>query len=303
MTFDLTILGSSSATPAHNRNPSSQLLNINEKLYLIDCGEGTQTQLYRYRIKPGRIDQIFITHLHGDHFFGLMGLLSTLHLNGRTKEMDIFGPPPLLEIIELQLKHSETMLRYPLQFHPLRSDKSEVIFQNADVTVETIILEHRIPCTGFLFREIPRKRRILNEKMAEHQVPLEYIPLLKEGKDYQDKSGKTILNSELTREPLPARSFAYCTDTIYTERIISQVSGVDMLYHEATFMHDMIERARETYHTTALQAGEFAKKANVKKLIIGHFSARYKELDPVLAECRTEFPNAWLAIEGERYSP
>lgn len=303
MTFELTILGSSSATPAFNRNPSSQLLNINEKLYLIDCGEGTQTQLYRYRIKPGRIDQIFITHLHGDHFFGLMGLLSTLHLNGRTKEIDLFGPSALMEIIELQLKHSETVLRYPLHFHPLRTDKAEIIFSNADITVETIILEHRIPCTGFLFREVPRKKRILNEKLTEYNIPLSYIPQLKEGKDYSDSSGATIPNAELTRDPLPPRSYAYCSDTIYTERFLSQITGVDLLYHESTFMHDMLERARETYHTTALQAGQLAKKAKVKKLIIGHFSARYKELEPVLTECRTEFENAWLAIEGERYAP
>lgn len=299
--FDVTVLGSSSATPAYNRNPSAQLLNLNEKYYLIDCGEATQNQLNKFRIKSSRIDYIFISHLHGDHYLGLVGLLSTMHLHGRTKEIHIYGPPELKEIIDLQLKVSETILRYQIEFHQTHTEYSEKIFDSNDLTVETIVLNHRIPTTGFVFREKPKKRKINSAKMEEYDVPLEYIPLLKNGIDYSDKYGNTITNAELTFDPLPSKSYAYCSDTLYNENFIEQIEGVDMLYHEATFLHELIERAVETFHTTALQAGSLAKKANVKKLMIGHFSARYKELDLLLAEAQSEFPNTVLALEGEKY--
>lgn len=299
--FDVTVLGSSSATPAYNRNPSAQLLNLNEKYYLIDCGEATQNQLNKFRIKSSRIDYIFISHLHGDHYLGLVGLLSTMHLHGRTKEINIYGPPELKEIIDLQLKVSETVLRYNILFHATHTEYSELIFDSNDLQVETIILNHRIPTTGFVFREKPKKRKINSSKMEEYDVPLEYIPLLKNGIDYSDKYGNTISNAELTTDPLPSKSYAYCSDTLYNENILEQIEGVDLLYHEATFLHELIERAIETFHTTALQAGIIAKKANVKKLMIGHFSARYKELDVLLAEAQSEFPNTTLALEGEKY--
>lgn len=299
--FDVTVLGSSSATPAYNRNPSAQLLNLNEKYYLIDCGEATQNQLNKFRIKSSRIDYIFISHLHGDHYLGLVGLLSTMHLHGRTKEIHIYGPPELKEIIDLQLKVSETILRYQIEFHQTHTEYSEKIFESNDLTVETIVLNHRIPTTGFVFREKPKKRKINSAKMEEYDVPLEYIPLLKNGIDYSDKYGNTITNAELTFDPLPSKSYAYCSDTLYNENFIEQIEGVDMLYHEATFLHELIDRAVETFHTTALQAGSLAKKANVKKLMIGHFSARYKELDLLLAEAQSEFPNTVLALEGEKY--
>lgn len=300
--FEVTILGSSSATPAYNRNPSAQLLNINESYYLIDCGEATQNQLSRFKLKASRIDHIFITHLHGDHYLGLVGLLSTLHLNGRTRPMHLFGPPQLKEIIDLQLNVSETVLRYELIFHETHTNHSEEIYANDHVSVETIILNHRIPTTGFLFREKKRKRKINNEKVTAYDIPVEFIPLLRYGIDYTDKLGNKISNAELTFDPPPSRSFAYCSDTIYTEDFLEQIQGVDLLYHEATFMHDMLERAQETFHTTALQAGQLAQKANVSKLIIGHFSARYRDLSPLLEECRQIFTASFLAIEGEKFS-
>ncbi len=298
--FDVTVLGSSSATPAYNRNPSAQLLIHNDKYYLIDCGEATQNQLNRFKLKASRIDYIFISHLHGDHYLGLVGLLSTMHLNGRSKEIKLFGPPELKEIIDLQLKVSETQLRYPIEFYPTHTEYREKIFESHDIEVETIVLNHRIPTTGFLFKEKPRKRKINNDKMQEYDVPLEYIPLLKNGIDYTDKFGNIITNAELTFDPPLPRSFAYCSDTIYTENFLEQIDGVNLLYHEATFMHDLLDRAEETFHTTALQAASLALKAKVKKLMIGHFSARYKELDPLLLEAKSVFENTVLAIEGEK---
>lgn len=299
--FEIIVLGSSSATPAYNRNPSAQLLNINDKFYLIDCGEATQNQLNKFKLKSSRIDYIFISHLHGDHYLGLVGLLSTMHLNGRIKEIHVFGPPQLKEIIDLQLMVSETKLRYEVIFHFTHTEYTEQIFENNDVTVETIVLNHRIPTTGFLIKEKPRKRKINTVKLEEYDVPLEYIPLLKNGIDYSDKHGKTIPNAELTFDPPAPRSFAYCSDTLYNEDFIEQIEGVNFLYHEATFLHELLDRAVETFHTTALQAGIIAKKANVKQLMIGHFSARYRELDALLAEAKTEFENTVLAIEGEKY--
>ncbi len=268
----------------------------------MDCGEATQNQLNKFKIKSAKIDTIFISHLHGDHYLGLVGLLSTLHLNGRTKTMTIVGPPELKDIIDLQLKVSETQLRFPIDFRPTQVDYTEVVFQNNDVIVETIILNHRIPTTGFVFKEVARKRKINTEKLTEYDIPLEYIPLLKNGIDYCDKFGRTIANAELTFAPKAPRSYAYCSDTIYTEHFLDQIEGVDCLYHEATFLHELIERAKETFHTTALQAGTIANKANVKQLMIGHFSARYKELDLLLAEAKTAFNNTVLAVEGERYT-
>ena len=222
--FDVTVLGSSSATPAYNRNPSAQLLIHNDKYYLIDCGEATQNQLNRFKLKASRIDYIFISHLHGDHYLGLVGLLSTMHLNGRTKEIHVFGPPQLKEIVDLQLVVSETQLRYEVIFHFTHTEYPEQIFENNDVTVETIILNHRIPTTGFLIKEKPRKRKINTEKLEEYDIPLEYIPLLKNGIDYTDKFGHIISNTELTFDPNPSRSFAYCSDTLYNENFIEPIS-------------------------------------------------------------------------------
>lgn len=301
MRFDVTILGSSSATPIFNRNPTAQILNINERLFLIDCGEGTQQQLLRYGIKSQRINQIFISHLHGDHYLGLVGLLSSLHLNGRTKPMSIFGPPELKEILDIQFKYSQTELRYPINFQATHTESSELIFENNDVMVETIILEHRIPCTGFKFTQKKRLRKIIREKVEALNIPLEMIPLIKRGMDYTDNKGVVHLSADLTTDPDEPKTYAYCSDTICNWKYLDQIKGADTLYHESTFMHDMLQRAEDTFHTTSLQAAEVALRAEAKQLLLGHFSARYRELEPMLLEARTLFLNSKLAIEGHTF--
>ncbi|WP_423146113.1 ribonuclease Z [Rubrolithibacter danxiaensis] len=301
MKFEVTILGSSSATPIYNRNPTSQLLNLNDHYFLIDCGEGTQQQLLRNGIKAQRIDYIFISHLHGDHYLGLVGLLSSLHLNGRTKPITIFAPPPLKDIIDIHFKYSETNLRYPIIFKATQNQFSELILETNDVKVETIILEHRIPCTGFKFSQKKRLRKIIKEKVEALKIPVEYIPMIKRGIDYRDKQGKVYSAMELTTEADEPKSYAYCSDTINNRNYLDVIKGVDTLYHEATFLHDMLDRAKETFHTTALEAGTIALEAGVKKLLIGHFSARYKDLEPLLTEVRSIFPSSELAIEGQTF--
>ena len=302
MKFDLTILGSSSATPIFNRNPTAQILNINEKIFLIDCGEGTQSQLLRYGIKAQRIDHIFISHLHGDHYFGLVGLLSSLHLNGRIKPIHVYGPPALQEIIAIQFKHSQTEIRYPIEFFEISPLKPGIIHQDTEVIVETIILSHRIPCTGFKFSEKQRQPKIIRSKVEELKIPVEQIPLIKRGHGYTDKKGNFYRSEDLTMPADKPRTYAYCSDTICNWQYLEDIKGVDLLYHEATFMHDMLDRALETFHTTARQAAEIAGKAEVKKLLLGHFSARYRDLLPLQDEARAVFPNAHLAIEGETFS-
>jgi ribonuclease Z len=301
MKFEVTILGSSSATPIYNRNPTSQALNINDRLYLIDCGEGTQQQMLRFDIKASRIDHIFISHLHGDHYLGLVGLLSSMHLNGRKKELRLFGPEHLLEIINLQLKYSETTLQYPIEFTTTNADKAEVIVDNEDVVVETIPLDHRIACTGFLFREKKRQRKLLKDKLEELQVPVQYYTALKKGKDYIAENGEIYKNDTLTIDSEQPKAYAYCSDTIFNPQYFQQINNVNLLYHEATFLHNMLDRAGETFHTTALQAAQIAVQTQAKKLLIGHFSARYKNLDELLDEAKSLFPSTELAIEGRTF--
>lgn len=298
MTFEVTILGSSSATPIFNRNPTSQLLNCNEKFYLIDCAEGTQQQLIKFGLKASKIDFIFISHLHGDHYFGLIGLLSSLHLNGRIKPLHIFCPKALQEILELQFKHSDTHLKYELVYTFTDATKSEIIFENNDVTVQTIVLNHRIPCTGFKFTEKKRLRKLLIDKLEQDQVPIELYPLLKRGVDLDLPNGDVIKNLDYTTDSADPKSYAYCSDTLYDEVYFETIKGCDTLYHEATFLHEMLERAKETHHTTALQAAEVANVVGAKKLLIGHFSSRYKTLVELLDEARSIFPQTDLAIEG-----
>lgn len=299
MKFEVTILGSSSATPVFNRNPSAQLLNCNEKYYLIDCGEGTQLQFTKYNLKAARIDCIFISHLHGDHYFGLIGLLSSLHLNGRIKPMQIFGPKPLLEILEIQFKYSDTNLRYSIEFFPIEADESRQIFENQDLIVKTIILNHRIPATGFIFQQKQRQRKIIKDKAVS--IPMAYYTALKKGIDVELPSGEILKSNDYTTPADPPRSYAYCSDTMYDERYFPIIKGCDTLYHEATFMHELLDRANETHHTTALQAGEVAKINGVKRLIIGHFSSRYKTLQMLLEETQSVFEQTELAVEGRTY--
>lgn len=302
MIFEVSILGSSSATPIYQRHPSAQVVNIHERFFLVDCGEGTLIQMNRYKIKFHRISHIFISHLHGDHYLGLLGLISTMHLQGRTASLNVYGPAKLKEIIDIQLDYSETELRYPLVFHPLDATTPACIYNEDNVEVHTIILNHRIPCTGFMFIESHKLRKLNKERVEEHGIPVEFFHELKNGKDFVRPDGTIIPNSQLTLPPPPDRRYAYCSDTIYDERLIGIVRGVDLLYHEATFMDDRVERARETYHSTARQAGIIARNAGVQRLIIGHFSARYKNLYPLLDEAKSEFNQVTLALEGDRFS-
>lgn len=299
MSFTLKILGSNSAAPAHNRHQTSQLLNVQNHTFLIDCGEGTQIQLIKYKLKAQKINNIFISHLHGDHYLGLMGLISTMHLQNRTKDLFIYGPPGLAEIITLQLQYSQTILNYKIKFQEVDTSKRKVIFEDEILVVETIPLNHRIGCAGFLFREKPKKRRIIKEKLP-HNCSLKNILSLKNGEDIYDEDGEILYHNEsMTFPPRKSRSYAYCSDTKYDENIIEQIKHVDLLYHESTFLSDREERANQTFHSTARQAATIAKKAEVGKLLLGHYSIRYKELQPLLDEARDVFENAALAIEGE----
>ncbi|WP_428331329.1 ribonuclease Z [Mucilaginibacter sp.] len=301
MKFEVTILGSSSATPIFNRNPTAQALNINDRLFLVDCGEGTQQQMLRFDVKASRIDHIFISHLHGDHYLGLVGLISSMHLNGRIKPLTIYGPPPLKEIIEMQLKFSETTLQYPLLFKFTDPTKAELILDNQDVAVETIPLDHRIACTGFLFKEKKRLRKLLKDKLEALNVPVEFFSALKKGLNYVAPDGTVYKNDTLTTDSSEPKTYAYCSDTMYNEAYFKQISNVTLLYHEATFLNNMLDRANETHHTTALQAGEIALLTHAKRLLIGHFSARYKTLNELLDEARSVFPETELAIEGKTF--
>ena len=302
MIFEVGILGSSSATPIYQRHPTAQGINFHVRDFLIDCWEGTLIQMDRYKIKFHRINHIFISHLHGDHYLGLLGLISTMHLQGRVSTLHIHGPQDLKEIIDIQLKYSETTLRYPVEFHSIDPKNPSVLYDDEDVTISSIILSHRIPCTGFLFTEKPRQRKLKKDKLAQFNIPVTFYNELKAGKDYIDEEGKTVPNSALTIDPRKPRSYAFCSDTIFDERLISIVKGVDLLYHEATFLSDKADRAKETFHSTAAQAATIAKEAGVRRLIIGHFSARYKNLYPLLEEAKSVFPETTLAIEGDRFS-
>jgi ribonuclease Z len=301
MIFEISILGSSSATPIYQRHPTAQVLNIHERFFLVDCGEGTLLQLNRYKIKFHRINHIFISHLHGDHYLGLVGLLSTMHLQGRTVDLHLYCPEPLKEIIDIQLKYSDTNLRFPIHYHFLDPLNPKIIYSDEGVEVKTIVLHHRIPCTGFLFSEKPGLRKLIKNKLQEYQIPLEAYQDLKNGKDCLLPDGRIIPNKEISTDPRHPRSYAFCSDTCYNEGVASAVRNVDLLYHEATFLSDKTERAKETFHSTAAQAATIAKKANAKRLIIGHFSARYKNLYPLLEEAKEVFSDTTLAIEGDKF--
>lgn len=302
MPFEVTILGSSSATPTADRHPSAQVLNVRDNLMLIDCGEATQNQMLHYRISHSRIAAIFISHLHGDHYLGLNGLIATINFQGRDKPLDIFGPEPLERLILEHFKYSGTHLKFPLRFHATQDQEMKQIWETENFEVFSIPLIHRIPTTGFLFREKVGLRHINVEACEALEIPYAHYQDLKEGKDYTDSNGVKYANDNLTFPPSAVRSYAYVSDTRFFEELAAQIQGVDMLYHESTFLHELKERAEETLHTTALDAGRMAEMAKVKKLIIGHYSARYRDLTPLLDEARTLFENSHLAIEGSRFS-
>ncbi|MFA5971481.1 MAG: ribonuclease Z [Lentimicrobiaceae bacterium] len=296
--FNLTILGSSSATPTSDRNPTSQLLSHGEKLFLIDCGEGTQVSLRRMHIHFQRIKHIFISHLHGDHFYGLIGLVSSMHLLGRTKALHIYGPPMLKEIIDLQLLASQTTLIYPLEFHLTQAEKPEVLFEDELIAVTSFPMLHRIPTTGFLFQEKPYERKMRKDVIDLMKIPVHLIPKLRRGEDYVATDGTVHPNKDITIDPPLPRTYAFCSDTAYSEDIIPVVRGASLLYHETTFMNDRIANAAEKFHSTTGQAAAIALKSDVKKLVIGHYSARYDDLQPLLNEARAVFPGTELAEDG-----
>jgi len=301
MKFEVTILGSNSATPLYGRNHTAQIINCNDVLSLVDCGEGTQLQLQRYGFKVNRIKHIFISHLHGDHYLGLVGLISSMHLNGRKDDLYIFGPPGLKEIIDIQLHYAETTLRYNLTFKATDSEHAQPIWEDSNLEVLSFPLSHRISCTGFLFKEKQRLPKINKELVASLEIPAPYFSLLKKGIDYVDPTGKVYKAADLTLPSPRPRSYAFCSDTVCTPTYWPYIKDVDLLYHEATFLHEMHDRAVETFHTTALQAAEIAEIVGAKHLLIGHFSARYKDLQPLLQESKSVFENTLLAIEGQTF--
>lgn len=299
MSFLLKILGSNSATPAHNRNQTSQLLNIGNEYFLIDCGEGTQIQLIRYHTRFHKISHIFISHLHGDHYLGLMGLILTMHLQKREQDLHVMGPHGLDDIITTQLRHSRTVLSYKVHFTPLEPGTHELIYESPNLTVHSLPLVHRIPCTGFLFREKPKERRMNKGKILAEMTG-EEIGRLKKGEDIYHENGSLKYRSfEFTLPPKRSRSYAYCSDTRFEPSLLKYLQDVDLLYHEATFSKEHTQRATETYHSTAEQAATMALRANAGTLLLGHYSVRYKDLNPLLYEAKDVFVNSKLAIEGE----
>lgn len=302
MKFEITILGCGSATPSLRRNPASQLVNVQENYFLVDCGEGTQIQMRKYKIKFQRINHVFISHLHGDHYLGLIGFLQSMHLLGRSKELHIYAHADLKEMIDLHMKISQTRLSYRIVFHALDFDQPQQIFENKVLTVSTVILRHRIPCCGFIFREKEKALPLNPSALKEFKIPVYALPALKEGQDFITEEGQIIPNKTFTLERPKSYSYAYCSDTNYNEKIIDSIRGVDLLFHESTFTSELSDRAKETYHSTAAQAATIAKKAEVNKLVLGHFSVRYTDLDPFLEESRAIFENTELADDGKIFS-
>jgi ribonuclease Z len=299
--FEVQILGVGSATPVLERHPSAQVLSIDNESFLIDCGEGTQYRLLEQKIKHPRIRHVFISHLHGDHYLGLIGLISSLNLNQRSEELTVYGPKGLREILEIQFKYADTRIRFDLNFVEVDTTARNIILDHQFLTVETIPLAHRIPCCGFLFRTKPAPRKLLRELLPE-EFPVTYMKMLKNGIDVHDELNQaTYLAADFTLEAATERAYAYCSDTAYLERNVPQLANVNTMYHEATFTNELLSRAIETNHSTATQAAQIAQMANVGKLLIGHFSSRYKTLETFETEARAIFENTLLAEEGVIY--
>lgn len=295
--FEVHILGCGSALPTTRHNATSQIVRICNKQFMIDCGEGTQLQMRRSHIHFSFVNHIFISHLHGDHCFGLIGLISTFGLLGRTAPLHIYADPLLQRLMQPQLNFFCNGLKYPLHFHNIDATKQAVIYEDKSITVETIPLQHRIPCCGFLFKEKPKKRHLIASMIEYYNIPIHLRAGIKEGNDYTTTDGTIIPNSRLTTDAEPSRSYAFCSDTLPCPGIAEQIKEVNLLYHEATFAEAEESRAKETFHSTARQAAQIAKAANVKQLVIGHFSSRYKDDEPLLKEAKEVFPATSLADE------
>lgn len=295
----LTVLGCYSATPRTFTNPTSQVLEINNHIFLIDCGEGTQVELRRNKVKFSRIKHIFISHLHGDHFFGLIGLISTFRLLTRETPLHIYGPKGIKEVITLQLKLSNSWTNFPLHFHELTSNDSEVIFEDEKVTVTTIPLQHRVYCNGFLFKEKPGDRKLILSKVLNHNIDKAYYRSIKKGNDITLDDGTVILNKELTEDPKPAKSYAFCSDTRYDEEKVDLIKGTTVLYHESTFLESHKHLCKSTGHSSAKEAATIAKKSEVGTLILGHYSTRYGDIELFKEEAKTIFDNVEIADDGK----
>jgi ribonuclease Z len=299
VSFGVTILGSSSALPTSDRFPTAHLLNANERFFLIDCGEGTQMQLRKYRIRLGKINHILISHLHGDHTFGLFGLLSSFNLLGREEILHIYGPEPLEEMLLDHLKYYQSDPGYELAFHRVQCRRSALLYEDKNIEILSLPLVHRVPTCGFLFREKPRDRNIIKQKIKQYGISIRQIVEIKKGADLTLPDGTVVPNDELTLPAGKPRSYAYCTDTRPNPRIIPLIRGVDLLYHETTFLEEDARLAHETFHSTARQAAEMASAAGAGKLLIGHFSSRYKEISEFESQARVVFENTRAVQDGD----
>ncbi|WP_271425120.1 ribonuclease Z [Aequorivita sinensis] len=297
----LTILGCHSATPTASTHPTAQILEIKGHLFLIDCGEGTQMQLRKYRVKFSRIRHIFISHLHGDHFFGLPGLISTFLLLGREVELHIYGPKGIKQAILLLLKLGKAYTNYPLYFHELEETTPQVIYEDDKVTVETIPLKHRVYTNGFLFKEKLEDRKLNVDAARELNIDLSYYNKIKQGFDVENRDGKLISNKDITFDPPAPKSYAYCSDTEYNPEMVPQIKGATVLYHESTFLDEHYHLAEKTKHSTAKEAAVIARKANVGTLILGHYSGRYGKLELFRKEAQEVFDNVELAEDGKSF--
>jgi ribonuclease Z len=298
----LTILGCYAATPRTLTNPTSQVLEIKNRLFLIDCGEGTQVQLRKNKIKFSKINHIFISHLHGDHLYGLIGTVSTFSLLGRTADLHIYGPKGIKELILLQLKLTESWTTYSLFFHELESKESEVVFEDKKVIVKTIPLKHRVYANGYLFQEKPDDRKLNVEAVQRYNIHVAYYQKIKNGGDITLDDGTVIKNEKLTFDPAQPKSYAFCSDTVYNEAIIPIIENVDILYHESTFLESEASLAQKTLHSTAKEAAAIALKANAKQLVLGHYSTRYEGIEPFKKEAEEVFPNVLLGDDGVSFS-
>jgi ribonuclease Z len=294
----VTILGNNSALPAFDRHPTAQVVTLDEHMFLVDCGEGTQMQMAKYRIRRGRINHIFISHLHGDHYFGLIGLITSMGLLGREHDMHLYAPAPLKELIAMQLQVADTVLPFTLHFHPLQEG---IVVTEEKFRVSCFPVSHRIPCWGFRFEQVKAPRRVLPEKAIAQGIPAAFFDQLKWGEDYTTKTGLLIKNDTVTQAAPPPLSYAYSADTRYDETIIEKIRGVNLLYHETTYLKDLADRAIKRFHCTTEQAATIALKAGAARLIVGHFSSKYDVLHEFETEVRAIFPNAELALEGVTY--
>jgi ribonuclease Z len=299
--FSVTILGSSSALPTSHRYPTSQVVRLNEQLFLVDCGEGTQIQLRKYGFKMGRINHIFISHLHGDHIYGLPGLISSLVLYGKKGELHIYAHSELQNMMEGMMKFMNEITDLTVKYHPLNFKRSAVVFEDKRIRVSSFPLKHRISCCGFLFQELPSELHLDKFALEKYEVPISQRSNIKNGADLILPDGTVIQNEQLTLPANPSRSYAFCTDTMFLPKILPSIQGVDLLYHEATFGGDQMELAKKTFHSTSLQAAEMARSARAKRLIIGHFSSRYKSVEGLVVEARTIFPETYAANDGDIY--